>query len=93
MQYKMIKKVQSSLILILYQPRIHIRVCLSTFAVRGGSLACYLRIGEIREGSRKKNPEKLGPFDKPGGGGQKKKKKRQTSILEKYFFSEHVESF
>ena len=48
----------------------------------------------LREGFQKKNPEKLCPFDKPGGGGGvKKEEKRQTSILEKYFFSEHVESF
>ena len=48
----------------------------------------------IREGVRKKRPEKLCPFDKLGGGvGVQKEEKRQTSILEKKNFSEHVESF
>ena len=46
-----------------------------------------------REGVQKNNPKKLCPFDKPGGGGVKKKKRGQISILEKYFFSGHVESF
>ena len=49
------------------------------------------KIVMVRKGCRKKNPEKLSPFDKPGVG--RGKKRRQTSILENYFFSEHVESF
>ena len=45
----------------------------------------------IREGLKKKSG-KIVPFCQTRGG-SKKEKKRQTSILEKYFFSEHVESF
>ena len=47
----------------------------------------------MAKGRVPKKTEKLCPFDKRGGGKKKEEEKRQTSILEKYFFSEHVDSF
>ena len=47
----------------------------------------------LREGCRKKNRKNCVLLTNQGGREVKKKKKRQTSSLEKYFFSEHVESF
>ena len=54
----------------------------------------YFRMAHlwVREEVQKKNGKFVPFFDKPGGGGSKKEK-RQTSILEKYFFREHVKSF
>ena len=42
---------------------------------------------------KKKNAAKVWSFTKPGGGGAPRIIKNQTPFLEKYFFSELVESF
>ena len=42
---------------------------------------------------RKKEPEKMWSFAQLGGGGSRMVVKCESSILEKYFFGKHVESF
>ena len=46
----------------------------------------------IREGFRKKSGKSV-LFCQTGGGGSRRVEKSLTSILELYFFSEHIESF
>ena len=46
----------------------------------------------LGKGAEKKT-RKVRSFAKSEGGGSRRVVKSQTSILEKYFFSEHVESF
>ena len=47
----------------------------------------------LREGCEKKKTGKKRVFCQTGGGGSRMVVKCQTAILEKYFFSQHVESF
>ena len=63
--------------------------------IKGGTKTAgsfhYDALFESRKGAEKKL-EKLSPFAQRGGGGGEREKS-ETSILEKYFSSEHVESF
>ena len=59
----------------------------------GGLLGIATRDTIKGKGSKKKIRKNCALLTNQGWGGQKKRKKRQTSILEKYFFSEHAESF
>ena len=43
----------------------------------------------LREGSRKKNPEKVWSFAKPGGGVSEGKQKTKPQVWKCVFFSEH----
>ena len=47
----------------------------------------------LGKGSEKKIRKKSGLFPTEGDGGSRRVVENQTSILEKYFFSDHVKSF